>query len=402
LRDFVDAKGLTRGNIVGGTVFSTGDPLSWVRYFREVVDAEDSPVSVGTASSCSASPCALSCSGASGVTEQHALLTLTDFTKGNGAVEYSSTFRPQRHDTEETCLVLAYPNGEAPEGGWPLALYVGDLGGSAQDALTSGLASALAAEGVATASVALPGHGDRAGGNEPISTWFNTEKPAAWRGHALQALADAHAVLRATRESESLSFNEENMWVIGQGTGGEVATGLLALDKDVLGGVLGNPGGRIATLSTSRTEPYDVAHALQRSFADSNLGRSHPLVALLQTWMGPVDPVTAAESVVREPETNAKHLFIIQGIGEEQFPVDATSAVLRAASIPTAGEVLLDFGQATVTLPTTENVSTDNGRRTAASVQVNAGHNAMITDELSRLVEFVGTGANEGAPTIVE
>ena len=401
-RDFVDGEGLTRGDIVGATVFSTGDPLSWVRYFGDAASDETNVVSVGDAAPCATSPCGLACAAAADVTELHAEVTLPDYTHGNGDITYNSNFLPQPYDSESACLVLTYPAGTAPDGGWPVAMYVGDLGGTSQDALDTGMASALARQGVATAAIDLPHHGNRSLDEDPLAAWFDTENPATMRGNMLQTLADSHAILRVIRTTVALGFNPDETWIIGQGLGGEVASPLLSFDKDLRGGVLGNPSGRLGATAAARTAPYDLAHALQKSFADSNLGRTHPVIALYQSWLGPVDPVTTAEAILREPESTPKHLFVVQGVAESQFPVDATSTFLRAASIPTAGEVLLDFGQATIELPTTENVSTDSGRRTAASVQSSAGHEALSSTEVDRVAGFVGSGAAGASPEIGE
>lgn len=399
-RDFVDSEGLTRGDIVAATVFSTGDPLSWVRYFRETADDETNVVSVGEAAPCASSPCNLSCSNAANVTEMHALLTLPDYTDADGDVAYTGTFRPVPQGTETTCLVLGYPAGDPPESGWPVALYLGDIGGTSQDAFSAGLATALANEGVATASIALPHHGDRATQTDSLIAWFDTEKPATWRGNMLQSLGDAHAVLRVLRSTAALELNPDETWVVGQGAGAETAVPLLSFDNDLLGGVLGNPAGRLGYTASARVEPYNLAHALQKSLADSNLGRTHPLIALQQSFVGPVDPVTTAEAVLREPQSTPKHLLVIQGVGETQFPVESTSAFLRAVSVPTAGEILLDFGQATIDLPTFENVSTDFGRRTAVSLQFSDGHDALFTAALQRSARFVGSGTAELSPTL--
>lgn len=401
-RDFVDSEGLTRGDIVAATVFSTGDPLSWVRYFREVADDETNAVTIGEALPCAASPCDLACSNAADVTELHATLSLPDYTDGKGDVAYSGTFRPEPRDTETTCLVLGYPAGDAPASGWPVALYLGDIGGTAQDALFTGLAGALAKEGVATVSFALPHHGDRSTQTDTLTAWFDTEQPATWRGNMLQTLGDAHAVLRMVRNTTALGLNADETWIVGQGAGAETGVPLLAFDTHLLGGVLGNPAGRLGYTASARVAPYDLAHALQRSFADSNLGRTHPVIALHQSWLGPVDPITTAEAVLREPESSPKHLFVVQGVGEEQFPVDSTSAFLRAVSVPTAGEILLDFGQATIDLPTFENVSTDSGRRTAVSLQSTEGHDALLSEHMQRTARFVGSGSADQSPTLDE
>ncbi|MBM4369756.1 MAG: hypothetical protein FJ102_26335, partial [Deltaproteobacteria bacterium] len=131
-----------------------------------------------------------------------------------------------------------------------------------------------------------------------------------------------------------------------------------------------------------------------------NLNRWHPMVNFLQLWMGPVDPALSAEAMLREPESTPKHLLVVHGVDDDEVPAESLHAVLRAASIPSAGDTLDDYGQATLDLPAYENVSTDEGRRTAASVQVNDGHHALSGKALDAVVGFVESGAEGGSPTI--
>lgn len=398
-REYVDGEGLTRGDIVAATVFTTGDPARDLRYTREVVEDETTTVTVDELGSCGASPCDRACVGAAGLAEQHALVTIPDFTTESGIVDFGTTFRPEVQGSEQVCAVLTIPDGEAPAGGWPVALWRGDLGGDAQEAVQNGIAEAFAAEGVATLTIDLPHHGDRNAGEEAFSAWFATESPGAWRGNLYQTFADGQTLERLAADP-LLGLNPEDVWVVGEGVGGDSAISLLAWAKDLRGGVVGNPGGLVGQLAANRGEPYDVGHDLERSFADSNLSRYHPLVALLQQWLGPFDPAGSAEAMVREPATIAKHVLLVDGVDDTEISSDSRHAVLRAASLATAGEVLDDYAQATTDYPVSENVTTDDGKRTAASVQLKAGHHALSESAAEQAAAFVSSGANGASPTI--
>lgn len=396
-RDYVDTAGLTRGEIVAATVFSTGDPLAWVYYFREVVMSESTTVRVDEIATCADSPCGRSCGGGTAA-EYHALVSIPGFTDGGG-VQYSSSYRPEVRGTMQACAVVTYPSGEAPASGWPVAVLQGDHGGTAQD-YVGGLADQLARQGVATIALDLPQNGERATSDDPAAAWFATDSPNAWRGNMLQAYADLFSLARLALESPELGFDPDELWFIGEGAGADAGVPFLALSKETRGGVLGNPAGRLGHQFTQRTAPADVAHALQKSFADSNLNRWHPVVNFLQLWMGPVDPALSAEAMLREPESTPKHVLVVHGVDDDQVPAESLHAVLRAASIPSAGDTLDDYGQATLDLPVHENVTTDDGRRTAASVQVNDGHHALSGKALDTVVGFVESGAEGGSPTI--
>ncbi len=394
-REYVDNAGLTRGDIVAATVFSTGDPLSWVSFFREVVNDEATTVTLDAIAPCAESPCGRDC-GTGSAGEYHALVSIPDFTDGSG-VSYSSSYRPQVRGTVQACAVVTYPLGSAPLSGWPAVIYQGDFEGTASD-VVGGLADPLAREGVATISLDLPRHGPES--TDPAGDWFDTESPNAWRGNMLQAYANDLSLVRLATEA-ALGFDPGELWFVGEGAGADAGVPLLAYSKDLRGGALGNPGGRLGHLFTQRTAPADVAHHLQGSFADSNLSRWHPLVNFLQAWMGPVDPALTAEAMLREPLTTPKHLLFVHGVTDGEVAPESLHAVLTAASIPSAGDTLDDYGQATTTRPVYENVNTDAGRRTAASIQVDAGHAALRKSEGETVANFVGTGASSGgSPTI--
>lgn len=400
-RDFVDEQGLVRGEIVAATVFTTGDPARDLRYTREVVESAATTVAVDELEVCADSPCDRACGASGPFAELHAAVSIPDFTTAAGLVVFDDVFRPQVQDTSEVCAVLTVPEGMAPTAGWPVALWRGDLSGDAQDAVKNGIAEAFATQGVATLAIDLPHHGDRNDGSDPLAAWFPTDSPGAWRGTLYQTFADGH-ILQRLAADPTLGLDAGQVWVVGEGVGGDAAISLLAWAKDLQGGVVGNPGGLLGQLATERREPFDSGHALERSFADSNLSRSHPLVALLQQWLGPFDPAGNAEAMVREPATIAKHVFLVDGVDDTELSPESRYAVLRSASLPAAGEILEDYGQATTDYPVCENVTTDDGKRTAASAQLKAGHHALSEHAAEQSAKFVSSGTGTTAPTLRE
>ncbi len=397
-REYVDAQGLTRGDIVAATVFTTGDPARDLRYAREVVEAETTEVSVAEVGSCGASPCGRACVGASGLAEHHALVNVPDFA-GDGVVQYNSTFRPEVRATASVCAVYTIPDGEAPEAGWPVAVWIGDLGGDAQDAVQNGVAEALAAEGVATLSIDLPHHGDRTTGDDPLADWFAVEFPGAWRATLFQTFADGLSLHRLAADAQ-LGLDPDEVWLVAEGVGADAGVPLLAWGRDYRGGALGNPAGLLGELATRRGAPYDLEHALQRAYADTNLNRYQPAVSLLQMWLGPLDPMSSGQGVLRDADTLAKHVLVVSGVDDAEVHDDARHAVLRTLSVPTVGELLEDFDQGDGGDQVYENVSTDDGRRTAAELQFEAGHHALSEVGVEAVTTFVQSGVEAGSPTI--
>lgn len=399
-RDYVDESGLSRGEVVAATVFSTGDPARDLRYTREVVETETTVVSVDALDVCGASPCERACIGASGLAEMHAKVSILDFS-ASGTVEYNGAFRPVVQDNDSVCAVITLPEGAAPEAGWPVALWLGDLGGDAQDAVRNGIAEAFAQEGVATMSIDLPQHGDRAGEDGPLAAWFAVEQPDIWRSTLFQAFADG-LVLQRLAGDPLLGLDPADVWVVGEGVGADAGLPILAWGKELRGGVLGNPGGMAGELATVRGAPYDLEHALQRAVADTNLSRFHPLVGLLQQWMGPLDPMASGQGVLRDASTLAKHVLVVSGIDDDEVPDAQRHAVLRAMSLPTVGIMHEDYNQADSSSPLIENVSTADGKRTAGELQFEAGHHALSDVGADAAAAFVGSGVRDGAPTITE
>ncbi|MDP2317594.1 MAG: hypothetical protein Q8P41_32210 [Pseudomonadota bacterium] len=410
-RDYIAREGIDAANIAGAAVFTTGYPSRGTRYFREVTDDEEILIEPTALVACDegvTSPCddggARSCAAAEpGFTEVHGRLSLPRYRTDGGSVVFDeSSLRPQVQDTEEVCFAMTVPDGEAPALGWPVAIYGADLGGSFRDAVTTGVAGALATEGVATVTLELPGHGERG------AAYVDPADLDAWLGNQLQSAADPHALVRFVSEwsavaadsptGADLAFDTSNLWFVGLGEGASTGVNFLAWTLDVQGGVLGNPSGYQTHRFADEDHPVDIEHGLMASFADSALTRWHPMPSLLQQYFDPADPVNNGLGVVREPSTEAKHLLVMHGVEDAETPVVALHSALRALYIPTAGTVIDDYGQSTTTFPVYENVSTDDGRRTAATVQVAGDHDVLVGAEgLRRTAAFIASGL-AGAP----
>ena len=415
LRDYVTDNGVAIEDIAGATVFTTGYSSRGTRYFREVTQGDDVTVGLSDLVACDTgvvSPCddggARACEAADpDFTELHGLVSLPRYRTDGGSVAYDPTsLRPLVDGYEDVCVSMTVPTTEMPEGGWPVTLFQPDLGGTFRDAVTTGLAGDLAVQGVATIGVELPGHGARG------DSYIDTSNLQAWLGNMLQASADPEALVRLAQEwsvdadasptGTAIAFDPDEIWYAGQGEAAAVGTNFLAWSLDTRGAVLGNPSGYMIHRFADEDTPIDVEHGLMTSLGDSALTRWHPALNLLQAAFEGVDPVNNGMGVTREPSTEAKHLLVVHGVNDEATPELALVSGLRALYLPTAGDVLDDYGQSTTTFPVYENVSTEDGRRTAASVQVDAGHDALLTAEgVFRAASFIGSGIG-GSPTIEE
>ena len=115
------------------------------------------------------------------------------------------------------------------------------------------------------------------------------------------------------------------------------------------------------------------------------------------------DPVIHAEGIVSDPSAGGKHLLVIDGVDDEQVPAVSLQAFARASWLPIAGTVLDDFGLSSIPLPASLNVPTRDGDRTAAIVQLSAGHLPLAesADARDLAVRFIATGV-AGTPVIGE
>ena len=67
----------------------------------------------------------------------------------------------------------------------------------------------------------------------------------------------------------------------------------------------------------------------------------HPVLQLMQTWLDPRDPQNYGRFFRNPPEgVNRKHLFIIQGIGENPVPLERVAALAISLNVKIVGDVI--------------------------------------------------------------
>ena len=92
----------------------------------------------------------------------------------------------------------------------------------------------------------------------------------------------------------------------------------------------------------------------------------------------------------------------VRGAEDEVVGAPAQQALQRALGLPTLEPVLVDFEQSTVTGSASRNLLNDRGDRiTGASVQLDAGHDAIWSDEgRDYVVRFLASSLEADEPTI--
>lgn len=414
LRDYLTTFGLGTDNIVSATVFSTGASHTRTRALPDALGAPT--LSQLTSCESGPSPCddggVRTCETHDGMIELHAKISLPQYTDASGAVLWEDGVnRPLAGDPEAVCMVMTVPRGAPPEDGWPVVVFGGDVGGTFRDVVTTGLAARMAAEGVATLGIELPWHGARSRAGDSAAEFYAINDPNAWLGSYVQQIADLHGLESVATDwaldapesptGEALNLDDGQIWFVGHGQGGAAGGSYLAWSRDSKGGALANPAGWFAAQVTAQTTPFDLAHGLQAAFADADLSVRHPLVALLQTLMDSIDPVSFADGVLSEPFVEARHVHLVYGVDDTELPPRSIQALDLAFGIPTGGDLLLDYGQETAALPLSENIDTDDGAFTGGTRQLASGHDVLTGVALDSVVGFVTSGI-AGTPTISE
>lgn len=285
--------------------------------------------------------------------EYHALLTLPVFQEGTapyltpddgGDVRGGEPVRSER-----VCLSLTVPLGDMPDEGWPITVYAHGTGGGFRTHVKSSVAGTLSAAGVPGRTVPMMvlgidqvQHGPRRGDSErdPKDLFFNFANPVAARGNPIQGGADQvslarfAAALDVTAEQSggrALRTNPAAVVFFGQSQGSLHGSLGLPFAPEIGAVVLsGNGGGLIHALINKRN-PVDIARALPHVINDADgegllnggEGRhNHPVLALLQSWTDPADPLNFARMLAFEPPEGvaAKHVFQPYGLGDTFTP----------------------------------------------------------------------------------
>lgn len=398
LRAYLETQGRDGSDLAAAAVFTTMSTNPVFAGLRDAVaDGHEAEwIEAEPCSSSSPGPCGRDCAGAAeGYTEWHARVRLPIWQEGQrpylnpgdgGAVRLDGDGRAVAQDTEEVCAVLTIPDGDPPAGGWPLLLYAHGTGGDAQSHLRDGTAarvasiavdapnlppgtegefepanSSAAAASEASASdegseqaaksdttvrIATLGfdgvqHTTRRGGSDlsAESLFFNPLNPAAGRGNVEQGVGDLMALLHLVRESADnapAAFDPSRVLFLGHSQGATVGAPFLATVDGVAGAVLSGAGGSFTTSLLTKTAPVDLAAATRFVLRDEAHGDHHPLLALLQTWIDPVDPLNIARFLTRDraEALDPIPLFMTFGLDDTYTPPPTQEALAAAAFLP--------------------------------------------------------------------
>ncbi len=364
--------------------------------------------------------------------EYHALVSLPVFQEGTAPYLESGggiVADPASAATEEVCLSLTVPKGEMPEAGWPLAVYAHGTGGSfrshvrpevagllAQASLPDGTSMPMAVVGIDQVV-----HGTRRGASteDPDVLFFNFANPDAARGNPLQGAADQLSLVRwaseldVTVDEREIRVNPEAVVFYGHSQGSTQGGLMLAYADGYRGAVLSGHGASLRESLLSKTSPVDIPSVLPFVFNDPELGTDgaifHPVLALLQQWIDPADPLNFARALASDPiePHPAHHIFQTYGKGDTYSP----AATLRAA-IVAGGLDLVDNpsvtleevgGRDPVDPPLSGNLNTMTaGFREYDPAEDRDGHFVAVDDARARadVARFLAMAAHGDVPEI--
>lgn len=420
LQPWLEARGIEPEQLIGGAVFTTGDPRAIMRAVRPAVYAA-APPSVDGLSRCDGGTSACGpCGDADGVVEYAGKVRLSNFligaapyTNAGGAIALEDG-APKLQRREEVCVSLAIPEGETPARGWPVALFGHDVGGDFRSGVTSGLATNLASQGWATLSFDAVMHGARAGLPEPpdgaaaLLALNDPLRPGLMRAHGFQGAADLHGLVRLLPDlgaAAGLELNPARYIFIGHGMGGELGVPFLAYEPDIKAAVLAGAGGSVADRLRSTRLPANLGAAFNVALAEPRLDGMHPGLHLIQTWLDARDPVNYMPLLLQPPDgVPLKHVFMIYGENDRVVPGNTQGYLAVAGRLKQIGAPLDD--EAIVALRPVEDENganvrgPDNTRFTQVLKQyptLGDGHTVLFDDraaqrDLSTFLEAIRGG----------
>lgn len=384
---------LQKGDLVGGTVFTTGPNLDPLLKAREVVDAQ--PLVVSELHLCEAwgdSPCSTApglsaaerelrrCDAPSPLFHEiHGRVRLPVFQEGiapyasvGGAIAVDAS-GPIPRSTIDACFALTIPRGpSAPETGWPALIYADGTNGTFRGAIGKGIAGRLANAGVATLSIEGVLHGERRGdsdedglvaGLDIYQLVFNVFNPHAARDTNVQGALDHFTAIRLAREwsdgalldDATIRLDPDALAFMGHSLGANTGALALPFAPELRAAVFSGGGSNLVQALLAKGEPkvqnpisgewMSPLQLLQLAFQerpDRPLTAAHPMLILLNTYVNRSDADNTSRHFRREPlgEFDPRHLLLYIGHVDAYTPLRAAGSLAIGAGVQVAPATL--------------------------------------------------------------
>ena len=274
-----------------------------------------------------------------------------------GGIEFVSGL-PQIQGEEDLRFSLAVPEGDMPQGGWPIVLYAHGTGGNYQSYYRGDIGLSLAKKGLAVISIDQIHHGDRDGGlcdggvdySQCVSLlFFNFLVPKAGRDNVRQSAIDYVSLMRMVQGLEipadvsdlgvASRFNPNKIMFMGHSQGGLNGPLFMAIEPQIIGGVLSGAGSNIAISLEQKTRPFDVNQLVRVALGlnvNDTLDRWHPALSILQMFIEPGDSSNFANYWFHSPPEGyqPKSVLMTVGLRDEYTPPESTFALAVAGRVP--------------------------------------------------------------------
>jgi pimeloyl-ACP methyl ester carboxylesterase len=350
---------------------------------------------------------------------------------GEGAMVFDAEGNPVIQGYEDIRFSLAVPKQDSPVNGWPVVMYGHGTGGDYHSFISEKLASLFTRNGVAVLSIDQIHHGTRDNGacdatNDPSVCaqllFFNFIQPSAGRDNVRQSALDYVTLLKLARSLEirpnqsmaglTVTLDTQNVTYMGHSQGGLNGALFLAIEPTVKGAMLSGAGGGLDLAVERKKLPVDISApfaGLLGLGSDDVLDRWHPTLMLIETYIGPGEPLNYARYWFDEPWPGhaPKSAFLTIGLDDLYTPAELNFALCTAARVPVVDPVIApiegnDILGLTPTFPPYRgNVA--EGRASAGLAQYEGQGHFVIFDIPSaqqRAVNFVLSMAEDEVPQI--
>lgn len=272
-----------------------------------------------------------------------------------GAFLYDDDGEPEVQAQEAIPLTVMVPEGEAPEGGWPIVVYAHGTGGSHRTFNNTDdpkeLGVWMAAAGYAVVSYALPMHGGRLGSDAALRDLYsyNFLNPESAIHVQRQAALEAAWVIKAVKEGTlqrdgaALPLDPDRVVLIGHSQGATVAAlGWDWLEPRLQGMVLSAGGGEVVdnSLANAVDVGIDVPAVVRDVISlddDEPLDSLQPPLALAEAVSSPTDPVIAADRWFRRE--GASPVLLVSGGRDVRVIPTSAFALIEASGLRWKGDV---------------------------------------------------------------
>ncbi len=409
--DELEVLGVAPDTIAGLAVFRTQDPRAGTRALAEAAAAHPpSPIEPFVLTDLFDEYCVYQTAVEMPVYQEGE----PPYLSGGGSIALDAQGEPVLQRLEQARLVITIPRAQAPEHGWPTAVFIRTGGGGDRPLVDrgvrdtdgqvlvpgSGPAQDLALAGWAGVSVDGPLGGLRntTGGDEQFLI-FNITNPAAMRDNLRQSAAELTLLpdlldgldldLADCPDASGGTFDGDHIALMGHSMGATIAPLTLAAQPRYGAAVLSGAGGswiENVVYKLSPLEARPMAEAML-GYSAGDLTEDDPVLALLQ-WAGEsADPPAYAPELVHG---GGLDVLMIQGIRDTYILPPIANATSLSLGLDLAGDSLdVDHPELAAFRPL-EDVIGLVGRGTVelpASGNIAAGHTAVVVQHLEDGVE---------------